>query len=151
MLISQKTVQDRDTFHGRLLNGTSVSDLKWPWWSFAGCRPFEVQSVEHLCSILPSFNCQRACVVCQQQLGFLLQWVPSVTYAIKLSLNISPWISVCHCTPWRTSWHHFESQWPVVCFFEPACRCVDFSDVLCICCFDPCMLCLLYTSDAADE
>ena len=26
-----------------------------------GCRPFQVQSVEYLCSILPVFNRQRAC------------------------------------------------------------------------------------------
>ena len=39
--------------------------------SFAGCRPFQVQSVEHLCSILPDFNWQRARAVPQRQLGFL--------------------------------------------------------------------------------
>ena len=33
---------------------------QWPWRSFAGCRPFQMQSVEHLCSILHDFNWQCA-------------------------------------------------------------------------------------------
>ena len=40
--------------------------------SFPVCRPFQVQSVEHLCSILPDFNWQHARAVSQRQLGFLL-------------------------------------------------------------------------------
>ena len=55
--------------------GASVNDLIWPWRSFASCRPFQVQSVKHLCSILPDFYWQRACAVPQRQLGFLLfEW-----------------------------------------------------------------------------
>ena len=48
-----------------------LSYLKWPWRSFTVCRPFQVQSVEHLCSILPDFNWPRARAVPQRQLGFL--------------------------------------------------------------------------------
>ena len=48
-----------------------LSDLKWPWRSFTSCRPFQVQSVEHLRSILPEFNWPHARVVPQWQLGFL--------------------------------------------------------------------------------
>ena len=54
-----------------LSNGTSVNYLKWPWRSFASCSLFQVQSVEHLYSILLDFNCQRACPVPQRQLTFL--------------------------------------------------------------------------------
>ena len=43
--------------------------------SFPLCRPFQVQSVEHLCSILPDFNWQRARVVSQRQLGFLYLFI----------------------------------------------------------------------------
>ena len=39
--------------------------------SFSLCRPFQVQSVAHLCSILPDFNSQRTRAVPQRQLGFL--------------------------------------------------------------------------------
>ena len=39
--------------------------------SFPICRPFQVQSIKHLCSILPDFNWQHARVVPQRQLGFL--------------------------------------------------------------------------------
>ena len=39
--------------------------------TLAGCQIFQVQSVEHLCSILPDFNWQRARAVPQLQLGFL--------------------------------------------------------------------------------
>ena len=46
---------------------TSVADLKWPWRSFTGCRPFQVHSVKHLCSILPVFNWQHARMVPQRQ------------------------------------------------------------------------------------
>ena len=49
-----------------MVHGTSVSDLKWPSRSFAGCRPFQVQAVEHLCSILPDFSWQRPRAVPQQ-------------------------------------------------------------------------------------
>jgi len=52
-------------------NGTSVIELNWPWRLYPSCRPFQVQSIEHLCSILPDFNWQRARVVPQRQLGFL--------------------------------------------------------------------------------
>ena len=37
----------------------------------SGCRPFQVQSVDHLCSIWPDFNWHRARAVPQRQLGFL--------------------------------------------------------------------------------
>ena len=54
-----KTAWDRDilTTEGYSLeygqsNGNNGSDLEWPWRSFTGCRPFQMQSVEHLCSIL---------------------------------------------------------------------------------------------------
>ena len=51
--------------------GTSVGDLEWFWRSFPGSRSFKVEFVEHLCSILPDFNWQRAHAVYQRQLGFL--------------------------------------------------------------------------------
>ena len=62
MLISRKRCKiETYTFNGWLMgnhirglsNGTRVSDLELPWRSFPGCRPFQVQSVEHLHSILP--------------------------------------------------------------------------------------------------
>ena len=54
-----------------LTNATTVTDLERPWRSFPCCRPFQVQSVEHLCSILPDFNWQRDRASPQRQLGFL--------------------------------------------------------------------------------
>ena len=63
-----KTVQETDILtiedqweivHG-LSNGSNGSDLEWPWRSLIGCRPFQMQSVKHLCSILHDFNWQRA-------------------------------------------------------------------------------------------
>jgi len=36
------------------------SDIEWPWRSFTGCRPFQAQSVEHLCISLHDFNWQCA-------------------------------------------------------------------------------------------
>ena len=49
----------------------SVSDLKWPRRSFDGFRPFQVQSVEHLYSIVPDFYWHRARAVPRRQLSFL--------------------------------------------------------------------------------
>jgi len=43
--------------------------------SFPVCRPFQVQSIERLCSILPDFNWQHARAVPQRQLGFLYAWM----------------------------------------------------------------------------
>ena len=62
-----KMVQDRYTYNGRLI-GNSIWPIKWqqrqwPWRSFTGCRPFQMQSVGHLCSILHDFNRQCACMV----------------------------------------------------------------------------------------
>jgi len=37
----------------------TLNDLwPWPWRSFTDCRPFQIQPVEHLCSILYDFNRQ---------------------------------------------------------------------------------------------
>ena len=58
--------------------------------SFPVCRPFQVQSIEHLCSILPDFNWQHARAVPQQQLGFLLEWPPTVWKFPNLAV-ISYW------------------------------------------------------------
>ena len=44
-----------------------------------GCRPFQMQSVEHLCSILHDFNWQRARTVPLHQQSFLLTWVKGIT------------------------------------------------------------------------
>ena len=74
-----KTVQDRDILSMEdfqeitcsLSYGISFSDFEWPWRSFPGCRSFEVQSVEHLCSILPDLNWEHARAVPERQLGFL--------------------------------------------------------------------------------
>ena len=49
-----RTVQDRDTLsmedQARSQGGSDrsdVSDLEWPWRSFPGSKPFQVQSVQH--------------------------------------------------------------------------------------------------------
>ena len=49
------------------------SDLEWPWRSFTGCRPFLMQSVEHLCSILHDFKWLCARDPCA--LAELLVWI----------------------------------------------------------------------------
>jgi len=84
-----------------LSNGTSVGDLKWPWRSFAGCRPFQVQFVKHLCSILPDFNWHRVRAVPLRQLGFLYQMLFSlVSKMVELKEN-EKWFSVSVIIYWR--------------------------------------------------
>ena len=59
-----KTVQNRDILNERLI-GNRIWIIKWqqrqwPWRSFTGCRLFQMESVEHLCSILHEFYWQCA-------------------------------------------------------------------------------------------
>jgi len=50
-----------------------------------------VQSVEHLCSILPDLNSQRARAVPQRQLGFLLIKIVWFIFVYGYSLRTSLW------------------------------------------------------------
>ena len=58
--------------------------------SFTGCRPFQVHCVEHLCSILPDFNWQLACMFPQRQLGFVshcILWNAFNVTILSITLN----------------------------------------------------------------
>ena len=69
--------------------------------SFPVCRPFQVQSIEHLCSIFPDFNWQHARAVLQRQLGFLCVLVAArgvhLLLLVRFLLSLLPGMpSICH-------------------------------------------------------
>jgi len=86
-------VQDRYTYNERLI-GNHIWPMKWQqrqwlWRSFTGCRPFQMQFVEHLCSILHDVNWQHACtVLCVSRASCLLgcECVRLVLYTAKYSV-----------------------------------------------------------------
>ena len=89
-----------------LTTGTTLNDLEGHF----PVAPFQVQSVEHLCSILPDFNSQRARAVRQRQVGFLYQMLfSSVSKMVELKEN-EKWsmVRVTILTRRRIFWQRFD-------------------------------------------
>ena len=98
--------------------------------SFPVCRPFQLQSVEHVCSILSDFNWQRARAVPQRQLGFLYQhssiscgmWITTIKtisgkllaigFAATMQL-LSIWPVVLTIYYWKNNLYS-QKLWPTI-------------------------------------
>ena len=71
-------------FDGLHLKGPATSE--WPWRSFTGCRSFQMQSVQHLWSILHDFSwqCDRTVPLHYQSFLSSLWWISYSARNIKI-------------------------------------------------------------------
>ena len=77
-VIISKTVQH--TYNGRnRIWPIKWQQRQWLWRSLTGCKPFQMQSVEHLCNILRDFNWQCARV----SWASCVNWERRIVYARK--------------------------------------------------------------------